>query len=161
SERLPERPQIDFLRPGRTLLAMDLPIGIGDRIEAKHTALPARFGEIRLTAQQPIALDSAVDHDMGDVNSDRPELPRHALRNQPQARLGSGELRETRLAAQASGRPGEDHGSASERHEPARGLAADQESGEAANAPKILEPVGGEVAKIDLAIVAGVEHDEV
>jgi hypothetical protein len=61
SERLLEGPQIDFLCPGRTLLAMDLPIGIGDRIDAKQTVLPALLGEVRLSAQEAIAFDATID----------------------------------------------------------------------------------------------------
>ena len=44
----------------------------------------------------------------------------------------------------------------SEWHEPARRLAPDQESAEAADAPKILELLRGEPAKIDALVVARV-----
>src|SRR5947209_928183 len=38
---LPERTQVDFLGPGRWLLAMNLPIGLGDRLDAEEAALAA------------------------------------------------------------------------------------------------------------------------
>jgi len=80
---------------------MDLPIGIGDRVDAKQTILPALLGEVRLSAQEAIAFDATIDYDVGNVNSERPKLARHALRKHAQASLGGGELREAGLAAQA------------------------------------------------------------
>jgi hypothetical protein len=35
SERFLERPQVEFLRPGRTLLAMDVPIGFSEFVDAE------------------------------------------------------------------------------------------------------------------------------
>src|ERR1700676_1811430 len=40
-------PQIDFLRPGRTLLAMDVQKGVGDRIDTEETVLPTLFDQCR------------------------------------------------------------------------------------------------------------------
>ena len=40
-ERFLERPQVDFLRPGGTRLAMDVPVIFGDRVNAKQTVFSA------------------------------------------------------------------------------------------------------------------------
>jgi len=60
---------------------MDLPIGVGNRIDAKQTALPALASDFGLPAQETVALDAAVDYNVRDVNAERPILARHALRH--------------------------------------------------------------------------------
>jgi hypothetical protein len=71
----------------------------GDRVDAEQTILPALCGEIRLPAQEAVAFDAAVDHDMRHVNAERPILARHALRHHPQPCFGRRKLREAGLAA--------------------------------------------------------------
>lgn len=46
-KRLAIRPQIDLLRPGRTLLFVDEPISLGDGVEAEQPILAALFDEVR------------------------------------------------------------------------------------------------------------------
>src|SRR5262249_13600903 len=88
-------------------------------------------------------------------------LARHTLCHHAQRGLCGSKLCEARLSAQASRGSRKDHGSAAERHEPSRRLAPDQESRKTTDAPEILELRGGQLAKIHLSIVAGVEHDEI
>src|SRR5262245_59967654 len=88
-------------------------------------------------------------------------LARHALRDHAQPRLCRGKLREARLAAQARGGAGEDHRAAAKRHQSPRRFSTHQESGEAADAPQLLELRRGHFAEIDALVVAGVERDEV
>src|ERR1700704_1063687 len=43
--------------------------------------------------------------------------------------------------------------------EPARSLAADQEAGETADPPEVLEQLRGDLAEIDHLVVAGIDDD--
>ena len=70
-------------------------------------------------------------------------------------------MRKPRLAADAGRSAGEDHSAATEWHEPARSLAPDQESAEAADAPEILELLRRQFAEIDALIIAGIGDHEV
>src|SRR5207244_1654687 len=102
------------------------------------------------------------DHDVRDVNAVRSELACHALRDHSQARFRGRELREARPAAHASRGAGEDHRATAERDQPARRLAADEESGEAVLPPGLLELRGGELAEVEWDVEARrVEHDGV
>ena len=74
-------------------------------------------------------------------------LAGHALRDHAQPRLGGGEVRVAGLAAQAAGGAREDHRAAAQRDQPACGLATDQEAGEAADAPEVLELLRGQLRK--------------
>ena len=49
------------------------------------------------------AVDPAIDQEMRDVDTFRPELPRQVLRRRAQSRLGRRECREPRTAPQAGG----------------------------------------------------------
>lgn len=71
SKRFLVGPQIDFMGPGRALLAMDLPVGFGDRIDPEQTVVAALGGELRRAAQEALACDAAVDDDMRDMKSPR------------------------------------------------------------------------------------------
>src|SRR5215831_8607188 len=57
SERFLERAQVHLLRPGRALLAMDVPIGLGDGLDAEQTVLATVLAHGRCPAEQPIAVD--------------------------------------------------------------------------------------------------------
>src|SRR3954467_10026274 len=83
-ERLLEGTQIDLLRPGRARLGMDLPIDFRDRLDVQQPVFAALLDHLRRALAQALAIDAAVDHDMGDVNAGRPVLPRHALRDHPE-----------------------------------------------------------------------------
>src|SRR5262245_11969498 len=161
SERFLERAQIHLLRPGRALLAMDIPIGLGDGLDAEQTVLATFLAQGRRPAEQPIAVDAAIDHHMRDVNPERPVLPRHALRDHAQAGLCGGEVRKARLAVQAGGGAGEDDRAAAERRKSPRRLAADQKAAEAADPPELLELLRAQLAEIDAPVVAGIEDDDV
>src|SRR5262249_48530774 len=125
SEALLERPQIDFMSPRRARLPMQLPIGFGDRLDAEQAVLAALFDDARQTRAQSVAVDAAVNHPVRDMQSVRPILPCHALRDRAQSGFGGGEMRKARLAAQARRSAGEDQCAAPQRHEAARRLASD------------------------------------
>src|SRR5204862_4171486 len=133
----------------------------GDRIDAEQAVLAALLKKLRPAADEALAVDTAVDHHVRDMHAQRPELARHALRDHAQPGLGDGELGKSRFAAQAARRTGEDHRAAPEGDEPTGRLAPDEEAGEAADAPEILELLGGELAEVDALIVAGVEDDDI
>src|SRR5581483_1148307 len=73
------RPEIHLERPGAALLAMELPIGLGDVVGIEDT-VRSRIVAFREIALDPLCVDRAVDHDMGDMDVLRPELARHRLR---------------------------------------------------------------------------------
>src|SRR6266849_2521665 len=140
---------------------MDLPIGFGDPINAEQAVLAAFLDQRGAPTAQAIAIDAAIHHDMRDMDAEWPVFARHALRNHAQAGLGGREMREPRLATDAGRSAGEDDGTAPQRREPARRLAPDQETAEAADAPEILELLRCQLAEIDALIVARVRRDEV
>src|SRR5713226_2542361 len=161
SETLLERPQVELEGPGGSLLAVDLPKGLRDRVDTEQTILAAFRHDLRPRLAEAVAIDPAVDHDMGDVDALRPVFPRHALRDRPESSFGCREVRVTWLAPEARRGSREDDRASAQWDQPARRLPSDQESREAADAPEILEHLRRELAKIDLLIVAGVEDDEV
>src|SRR6516165_8632911 len=140
---------------------MDVPIGVSDRLDAKQPVLATFIDQCRHPIAQPIAIDAAVDHDVCDVNAERPVFPSHALRDHPQPRFRSGKLRKARLASQAGRRAGEDDRAAAERNQSARRLAANQKAPIAADAPKLLELLCTQIAEIDALIVARIKDDNV
>src|SRR3954470_24063033 len=70
-------------------------------------------------------------------------------------------MREARFAAKTRRCTCEQHRAASQGHEPARRLASHEEAAKKADAPELLEGLGGQFAKIDLLVYAGVVSDEV
>src|SRR5262249_17767342 len=91
-EWLPEGTQIDLVRPGGAVLAMDLPIGFRDGLDAEQAVGTAFLQEAGRSAQQSLTRDAAVDHGVRDVDALRSIFPRHALRDRAQARLGGREM---------------------------------------------------------------------
>src|SRR5229473_4694268 len=142
-------------------LAMDLPKAFRDRVDTEQTILAAFRHDLRPRLAEAVAIDPAVDHDMGDVDALRPVFPRHALRDRPEPGFGRGEMRVAWLAPEARRGSREDDRASAQWDKPSRRLVSDQKSREAADAPEILEHLRREFAKIDLLIVAGVEDDEV
>src|SRR5262245_61135828 len=84
SERFLERAQVDFLRPRRTRLAMDVPKGFGNCVDPEQAVLAALLDARRGKLAEALAVD---DH-MRDMDAEPPVLPRHALCDHPQSRLG-------------------------------------------------------------------------
>src|SRR5262245_43839329 len=121
------------------MLAMDMPEGIGDRLDAEQAVLAPFLEDSGCAAAQALTVDAAIHHDMGDMDAERAIFARHALGDHAQPRLGRGEMGKARLAAEARRGAGEEDGAASPGHEPARRLAPDKESAEAAHPPEILE----------------------
>jgi hypothetical protein len=97
-----------------------------------------------------------MPHDMRHVDSERPVLPRHALRDHSQPGLGRGKVRKARLAAQAGG--GADDLAVAERSETPGRLAADQKPAKAADRPERLEGCGGELPENDPLVAAVVRR---
>src|SRR4051812_5401855 len=91
---------------------------------------------------------------MRDVYALRTKFSRHALRKHAQSGFGCRKMGKAGFAAQAARGAGEQHGAASQRYQSPGRLASDQKSAEAANAPEVLEHLGRQFAKIQLAIVA-------
>jgi hypothetical protein len=90
-----------------------------------------------------------------------PNFAGHALRDGAQPRLGSAEMSEAWLAAQAGRSAGEKHGSAPQWREATRRFAADKKSAEATDAPELLEGIGAQLAEIEALVVTGVVDDKV
>jgi hypothetical protein len=105
-KRLVEGPQIDLLRPCCASLLMQMPIGIGDLVRLEQ-AIDASFGHpLRRRRAQTLAVDTAIDHHMGNVNILRTEFTCETLRERAQTRLGGREGGKRRTAAQRSRGPG-------------------------------------------------------
>src|SRR5437016_14566126 len=92
-KRFLERPEVDLLRPGGPMLAMDVPVRFGDRIDAEHAVLAALGGAFGVAGADAIAIDRAVDDDMRDMDAGGAEVAGHALRDGALARLGRGAIR--------------------------------------------------------------------
>src|SRR5258706_13800952 len=116
-ETLLERAQVDLVGPGRARLAMDLPVGLGDCVDAEQAVLAALLDDLGATAAQAVAVDAAIDHDMRDMETLRPELARPALREEAEPALHRRERRETRLAPQAARGPLEQDGGPAQGHQ--------------------------------------------
>jgi len=140
---------------------MDLPVGLGDRLDAEQTVFAALGHDLWPSAAQAVTVDAAVDDNVGNVEAERPEFARHALRDHAQPRLGGRKLREACLAAQTTRRPREDHRAPPERRQSPYRLAPDQEPGKAADPSELLEELRWELAEIYPLVVTGVEDDKV
>src|SRR5262245_9655453 len=80
-ERFAVRPEVEFLGPGGALLGVQMPVGVGDRVDPEQAVLTALGGKLRGAVQQALTGDAAVDHDVCDMQARRTELARHALRH--------------------------------------------------------------------------------
>src|SRR5262249_54168302 len=138
-ERLLERPQVYLLGPGRALLAMDLPVGLGNRLDAEQTVFAALLHDLRPPAAQAVPVDAAVDDTVRNVQAERPKFARHALRDHAQPCLGGRKLRKACLAAQTTRRPREDHRAPAERRQSPCRLAPHQETRKATDPPELLK----------------------
>jgi hypothetical protein len=127
------------MRPGRPLLAMNIPIGVGDRLDCEKAVVASFLEQRRDAREQAISPNSAIDHDMGNMNAKRTIFPGHALRDHPQAGLGCGKMGKARPAAQTRGSAGKDNGALAERNQSSRGLAPNQKATEATDPPELLE----------------------
>src|SRR5580704_4896369 len=140
---------------------MDVPIGVGNCIDAEKAVLATILDQCWHPIAQTIAIDAAIHHHVRDVDAEGPVLARHALRDHAKASLGGREMREPRHTAQTPRSAREDNGAAPERRQSARCLAADQKAAKAANSPKTFELRRCQLTKIDALIVAGVKNDKV
>lgn len=58
---------------------MDLPIGLRNGVDAKQTIFAALREDVGQPTAQAMAIDAAIDHDMGDMETKRCKFARHAL----------------------------------------------------------------------------------
>ena len=77
SEFFDPGPQFDLPRPGRTILAMDVQVVLGDLVGQQHGVLAA----FRCAGIARALKNAAVDHDMGNVNTLGLEFSGQALRH--------------------------------------------------------------------------------
>src|SRR6266702_1552784 len=116
-ERFSPGTQVEFERPGAAVLMVQHPIGIGDGGDVEEAVRATRILQFRPQAEQAIALDAAVDDDVPDMDSLRPEFARHALGERTQRRLGRGKRRKIGLAAQRCACAGENQRAAAARQQ--------------------------------------------
>src|ERR1700730_11282218 len=126
---------------------MNLPICLRDRVDTEQAVLATLLDRLRVPTAQALAIDTAINHHVRNVDAVRAVFTRHALRDHSQAGLCRREMRIAWFAAEAGRSSREDERATAERNKSPRGLASDQEAAEASDAPKILEPVGREFAK--------------
>ena len=62
------------------MLAVQMPIRVGDGIYIQQPIGTARDLELRRSGVQLFAVNAAIDDNMADVNSKRSKFPRHRLR---------------------------------------------------------------------------------
>src|SRR5262249_37901764 len=140
SELLDIGPEIQLERPHARRLQVQLIVRLRDRVGIEH-CIRAALG---YAAALAVALDLAVDDDVGYVDALRLEFARHALRERAQPEFAAGKVVEIRAPAQAGGRAGEEDRAAvaapaHPREHRFHGFAPDQKSAEAGVLPAALE----------------------
>ena len=65
------------------MLAMQMPIRVGDGIDIQQPIGTALDLEMRHSGVQLFAVNAAIDDNMADVNSEWSKFPRHRLRKRP------------------------------------------------------------------------------
>src|SRR5712691_6156124 len=76
-------PELDLPGPGAAVLAVDVEIGLRDRLRLEHAVGAAPVGA-RIAAR---SLDAAIDDEMRDMDVLRRQLARHALGEAAQTEL--------------------------------------------------------------------------
>src|SRR5580704_1051208 len=61
SERFLVRPEVDLVRPGAAVLAMEMPVAVGDRLDVQKAVRAGLVLAVGHARQQPVALDAGVD----------------------------------------------------------------------------------------------------
>ncbi len=59
------------------MLAIDVPISIGNRVDIQQSVLAARSLPLWRRSIQSFPVNAAIDDDMRDMNAERTELARH------------------------------------------------------------------------------------
>ena len=78
---------------------MHVPIGFCDRIGMQHAVWPALLEQLRRAGEQAVAFDSAIHHDVPDMDVLWPIFSGNALRQISHRRFGRRERREVRGTA--------------------------------------------------------------
>ena len=60
--------QIELLRPGAAVLVVQLPIGVGDRVDAEQSVWSPLIPQLGQAAEQARPADPSVNDDVRDVN---------------------------------------------------------------------------------------------
>src|SRR5689334_5577828 len=110
------------------MLPVDVPVRLGDGVEIEHPAFALRLDELRRIGAKPLAVDAAVDDAVSDVDARRAELARHRLHDHAKPGLGGREVREAGPSAERAARAREEDRTATDRGEPPRRLAPDEEA---------------------------------
>src|SRR3990167_490129 len=152
-------PEIHLEGPGAAVLAMELPVGLGNVVGVEDGV---RSGVVALgeVGFYPFGVDGAVDHDMGDMDVLGCEFTRHRLRQRPHCVLAAGEGREAAAAAQGGRRTGEDHGAISARHHRLGRLSRRQKAGEGRHLPDLAIDAGRGVANVEADVAADIEDED-
>ena len=107
-----------------------------------------------------LAVDRAIDDQMGDMDILRCELARHRLRDRAQAELRRRERGEAGAAAHAGSGAGKQDRAATARHHVARRLAAGQEAAIAGELPSLEEQPAAGLDQRRLDVGAGIEETD-
>src|SRR6266704_973007 len=150
-ERLHPRSELHLPGPGAAVLAVDVEVGLGDRIGLQQAVSAA------LTrAWIALLLDAAVYYEMRDVNVLGLQLTRHALSETAQAEFPHGERCRLGVALDAGGGAREqDRPVAALQHLPRRGLAH-QKAAVARHHERLLDLDGIQLDQRSAGAVAGV-----
>src|SRR5207253_1947767 len=81
SERLLVGSQVELLRPGGSRLDVNLPVHLCDCIDREKTVFPALLYDRGAQRPKALAVDSAIDDHVCDVQALWTKLARHALRD--------------------------------------------------------------------------------
>src|ERR1700730_18313931 len=124
SERLDPRPHLDLKRPSAARLAQDIEVGLGNRLGIERTVRPV------VRVRVPGAANTAVDHEMRDMDPLWPQFSRRALRQATKRELAHGERRGVRVALYTRAGAGQQDCAGTARdHSPCR-LLDDQKAAE-------------------------------
>src|SRR5271165_2816851 len=66
-EALLEWPEFDLLRPGRTMLTVDLPIGLGDSLDVEEPVFSLLLKHLRPSLSETFPVYAPVDNRMRDM----------------------------------------------------------------------------------------------
>src|SRR6266852_7948116 len=105
SEFFLEGTDVEFLRPRTRVLVREMPVGLGNRVRLEHVFV-LDIGEALADEGR---VDRPVDIDVGDMDSLRPQVARHHLRQPAHREFGGAEGGRRRERTDSRRRAGEDY----------------------------------------------------
>src|SRR5216684_7243152 len=105
SEFFLEGTDVEFLRPRTRVLVREMPVGLGNRVRLEHVFV-LDIGEALADEGR---VDSAVDIDVGDMDSLRPQVARHHLRQPAHREFGGSKGGRRRERTDSRRRAGKDY----------------------------------------------------